>query len=107
MTTYSNLQRLDNRFAAKVLFIIDLRVQNFVKSTQQGQFNPNPLDFSSMFQDIVQNRKFNARLPDSIHSEKRRLNNDHHRGGGPNDNQNTGRPREDKGAWVRNPHMNP
>ena len=107
MTTYSDLQRIDPLFVAKVLFIIDLCVQNFFKSAQQGQFNPEPLDFSSMFQDIVQNRTFNARLLDSILSKKRRRDEDHYCGGGHNDNQNTGRPREDKGAWVCNTNMNP
>ena len=107
MTTYSGLQRLDYLFAAKVLFIIDLRVQNFFKSAQQGQFNPETLDFSSMFQEIFRNRTFNTRLPDSIHSRKRRRNDVHHHGRGSNNNQNAGRTPEEKGAWVRNTHINP
>ena len=68
MATYNELLRIDNLFATKVLYIIDLRVQNFFKTAQQGKFCPEPLDFSMMFQDIVLNRSFNARLPESIHS---------------------------------------
>ena len=64
--TYCDLLRHDNLFATKVLYIIDIRTQNFFKEAQKGKFSTSPLDFDSMFQEIVQNRTFNATLPSYI-----------------------------------------
>ena len=100
LSTYCDLLRQDPLFATKVLYIIDVRVQNFFKQAQMGKFSPEPLDFTSMFQDIVQNRSFNANLPTSIATRKRKGDN-----GNGDGNPHNGRPgREDRGAWVRNPH---
>ena len=43
IATYIDLARQDSLFPAKVLYIIDLRVQNFFKACQQGKFPPNAL----------------------------------------------------------------
>ena len=54
-----------------------------------------------MFQDIVQNRSFNARLPDSILPKKRK-----HEGNPSQRGKNDAR-KEDKGAWVKNSKVHP
>ena len=58
-------------FATKVLYNMDVRTQNFMKETQKCIFSPKPLDFSSMFEEIVQNRTFYAKLSCSIYIPKR------------------------------------
>ena len=40
IATYIDLARQDSLFPAKVLYIIDLRVQNFLKACQQGIHPP-------------------------------------------------------------------
>ena len=52
-TTYCDMLRIDQLFAARVLYIVDIRTQNFFRQAQQGKFDTAPLDFSSMFQDIA------------------------------------------------------
>ena len=100
---YSELQMLDKMFLTKVLYIIARCIQNFFKYAQQGKFVPECLDFTSMFNDVVQNRSFNARLPQFIIARKRK----HENTNEANNNQN-GRPkRDDKGVWVRNTRVNP
>ena len=90
-------------FLTKVLYIIALCIQNFFKYAQQGKFVPECLDFTSMFNDIVQNRSFNARLPQFIIARKRK----HENTNEANNNQN-GRPkRDDIGACVRSSRINP
>ena len=102
LSTYCDLLRQDPLFAAKVLYIIDVRVQNFFKAAQMGNFSPEPLDFTTMFQDIVQNRSFNANLPASISSRKRKGDHsDKDNNDGPTHNGRMNR--NDRGAWVRNP----
>ena len=100
LSTYCDLLRQDPLFAARVLYIIDVRVQNFFKAAQMGKFNPDPLDFTSMFQDIVQNRLFNANLPASISTRKRKVYEDDN--DTPTHNGKQKRP--DRGAWVKNPN---
>jgi hypothetical protein len=68
--TYCDLQRNDNLFAARLLYVVDVRVQNFFREAQQGNFDPEPLDFSRTFEEIVHNRTFKAHLPSCIHNYK-------------------------------------
>ena len=70
LATYCDLQRNDRLFAARILYVTDVRIQNFFRAAQQGSFDPNPLDFSRMFEEIVQNRTFKAHLPSCIHNSK-------------------------------------
>ena len=104
IATYIDLARQDSLFPAKVLYIIDLRVQNFFKACQQGKFSPECLDFSMMFHDIVQNRSFNSRLPDCILPKKRKYEDDRHGGGRKSPHQGKGG-KEAKGAWIKNPKI--
>ena len=63
-----------------------------------GNFDPAPLDFSRMHDDIVQNRTFRASLPTAlINSNKRK------RGDRDEDARGTLRER----VATRNPHVNP
>ena len=103
IATYIELTRQDSLFPAKVLYIIDLRVQNFFKEAQQGTFSPDPLDFTSVYQDIVQNRSFNARLPDTMITRKRKRDEQQHG----NDRDTPPNTTRDKGAWVKNAKANP
>ena len=70
------MQRCKVLFAAQVLYIIDMRTQNFFRDTQQGIFNTSPLDFTGMFEDIAQNQTFRARLPTSITDESKKRKSD-------------------------------
>ena len=102
ISTYCDMLPMDQLFAARVLFIVDIRCQNFFRQAQQGIFDTAPLDFTSMFQDIAQNRTFKASLPSCITNERKRKydgndgNNNHN-----NNNNNNNR------TWNRNPHVNP
>ena len=68
--TYCDLQRSDQLFAARLLYVIDVRVQNFFREAQQGKFDPDPLDFTRTFEKIAHNRTFKAHLPQCIHNSK-------------------------------------
>lgn len=61
--TYYDLMIKETLFATKVLYIIYVRAQNFLKKTQMGKFTPESLDFNSMFQDIVQKLLLHRKPP--------------------------------------------
>ena len=42
---YCEMLRIDNLFAARVLYIIDIRTQNFFQAAQQGIFDTAPTRF--------------------------------------------------------------
>ena len=106
LATYCDLLRQDSLFAAKVLYVVDVRIQNFLKNCQQGIFSTAPLDFSNMWEQIVQNRSFNARLPSSLVKQKKRKPQDKDTEEG--QGQTLGRYRsKDRGAWVKNNKVNP
>ena len=44
--------------------------QNFFQEAQQGKFDPDPLDFTRTFEEIVHNRTFKTHLPQCIHNSK-------------------------------------
>ena len=94
--TYCDLLRNDNLFAARILYVMDVRIQNFFRSAQQGIFNAATLDFSRMFEEIVDNRTFKAHLPTCIHNNKNKRQEE--------DNTRNNRRR---GEVVRNNNINP
>ena len=95
--TYCDLLRNDNLFAARILYVMDVRIQNFFRSAQQGIFAPNPLDFSRMFEEIVDNRTFKAHLPTCIHNVKKKR----------QEEEGNSRNTRQRGDVVRNNHINP
>ena len=97
------MQRCDVLFAARVLYIIDIRTQNFFRDAQQGIFTTSPLDFTGMFEDISQNRTFRARLPISITNESKKRKAD---SVSKQDQDDSGR-RKPNSAWVKNEKINP
>ena len=101
-TTYCEMLRIDQWFAARVLYIVDIRTQNFFRSAQQGIFSAAPLDFATMFEDIVQNRTFKASLPPCIMTGRKRKNEE--------DGQNQTKianNQRNNGVWKKNMHVNP
>ena len=97
-TTYCEMLRINQWFTVRVLYIVDIRTQNFFRSAQQGIFAAAPLDFSTMFEDIAQNCTFKAILPPCIMNGRKRKNDEDD----PNRNNN-----RNNGAWKKNMHTNP
>ena len=95
---YCEMLRSDNLFAARVLYIIDIRTQKNFRSAQQGIFNTAPLDFSTMFENIAQNRTFKASLPSCITNDRQKRKHDDLNEKGPSRNGD---------VWKKNPTVNP
>ena len=72
---YCDLQRNDKLFVARILYVVDVRIQNFLYEAHQGNFDLDPLDFSRMFEEIIHNRTFKAHLPQYIHYSKNKRRN--------------------------------
>ena len=104
LATYSDLQRNDRLFAARILYVTDVRIQNFFRAAQQGTFDPNPLDFSRMFDEIVQNRTFKAHLPSCIHNSKGNREKDKDRDG---KDERGNKRQKTQGQFVRNTNVYP
>ena len=68
--TYFDLQRNDKLFDARVLCVINVRVQSFFRTAQQRKFDPDPIDFSRTFEEIINYRTFKSYLPSCIHNIK-------------------------------------
>ena len=100
-TTYSDLLRHDHKFATRVLFVIDVRTQNFFREAQQGNFDTSPLDFSRMQDDIVHNRTFRASLPSALIAKKRPRDDDDRGGNGYDDANKRSK------KFAKNPSVNP
>ena len=93
---YCDLQKNDKLFVARILYVVDVRIQNFLYEAHQGNFDLDPLDFSRMFEEIIHNRTFKAHLPSCIHYSKNKRETD-------DNSSNKGM----KGETVRNRDMNP
>ena len=50
---------------------MDIHIQNVFRAAQQGIFSPEPLDFTHMLKEIVNNRTFKAHLPTCIHNVRK------------------------------------
>ena len=98
---YEDILRHGSMFPAKVLYVMDVRTQKFLKEAQKEIFSPKPLDFSSMFEEIVQNRTFNAKLPCSTHRSKRNRESEDKQ-----DKPNRAR-KDDRDKWSENQKPNP
>ena len=101
--TYCDLQRNDQLFSARLLYVIDVRIQNFFREAQQGHFDPVPLDFSRTFDEIVHNRTFKAHLPSCIHNSKNKKD----KGRDKNDNEQDKKRQKTQGRFVRSPSVHP
>ena len=101
--TYCDLQRNDQLFSARLLYVMDVRIQNFFREAQQGHFDPVPLDFSRTFDEIVHNRTFKAHLPSCIHNSKNKKDKDRNKIDREQDNKR----QKTQGRFVRSPSVHP
>ena len=69
--THCDLMRTYNLFVTRIFYIVDVMIQINFRSAQQVQLQTVSLNFSSMYEDVIQNRILKFNLPSSITSSKK------------------------------------